>query len=198
MSAVLSAWLFLAVAAPSAAVVPQDDRRPAHRIAGSVELTEAAADAAALESAADQLRGEIERQTDAALPRVAPRWLPVPVARALAAGWIARQDPGDVLEIVDRDRTVRDHGSFASYQTELVVRHDQKAVDRLLAGLRSELRRRGSMLACVAGGTAGLWSFLVLLYWWLDRVTRGYMSWRLRFLFAGMGVAAPGLAMLFV
>ncbi|MBI5853131.1 MAG: hypothetical protein HZB39_19140 [Planctomycetes bacterium] len=198
MSAVLSAWLFLAVTAPLPSIVPQDARGPAHRIAGSVELTEAAADAAALESAADQLHDEIERRTDAALPRVTPRWLPVPVARVLVADWIARQDPRDALEIVDRDRTVRDHGSFASYQTELVVRHDQKALDRLLAGLRSELRRRGVTLAYVAGGTAGLWSFLVLAYWWLDRVSRGYMSWRLRFLFAGMGVAAPGLAMLFV
>lgn len=191
-------WVTLAAAA--APVLVQDPGASAAtiRVEGPVELSPAAADAAALDSALTQLRSDLERRTATVLARVKPQWLPAPVARRLADEWLARQDPAEAMRVVDKDQTVRDHGSFASYQTELVVSHDERALSRMFAGLGGEMRRRGKLLAFVASGAAGLWSVLLLAYWWLDRITRGYMSWRLRFLCAGMGIVAPGIALSFV
>jgi len=48
------------------------------------------------------------------------------------------------------------------------------------------------------GGTVILWAALALLCGWLDRLTRGYMSGRLRLLFSGVGLGLPAIAFVFV
>ena len=168
------------------------------RVEGSVELSPSAADAAALWSARSDLQGELARRVDAAAPMVGPTWMPDLIARHLAAAWLSRQDPTRALVVVDRDRRVRDHGSFASYQTTLAVRHDERTLDQMFANLPRELRRRGTILGAVAGGSVALWGILAFLYGWLDRITRGYMPWRLRLTCGAMGLALPAVALFFV
>ena len=46
--------------------------------------------------------------------------------------------------------------------------------------LRAELRKLERSTAVKAGGVAAGWVFLALLLSWLDRLSRGYMTGRLR------------------
>ena len=198
------AWFVLTMGA--AGVAPQGPRPDGGgepdpvwvRVEGPIELTPVAADAAAVASALDSLRLDLERRTIDATSRSRPRWLPDAVAQAIGSSWLARQDASRLLQVEDSSRHVRDHGTFESFQTTLAVRHDQRKLDRMFTGLASELRRRGKALGLVTGGSAALWTILLLAYGWLDRLTRGYMPWRLRLACVGMGLALPGIAFLLV
>ncbi|MFO1051848.1 MAG: hypothetical protein U1F36_06505 [Planctomycetota bacterium] len=165
-------------------------------VEGSVELSPSAADEAAHAIALADLETELERRVVSAASRAKPMWLPDPIAQRIATGWLGRQDVSAVLRVVDRDRKVRDHGSFESYQTTLSVRHDERLLERMFAGLGRELRQRGTVLAAIGGGSVVLWGFLIFAYGWLDRLTRGYMPWRLRLTCGAMAFAAPASALL--
>ncbi len=198
MLATCCAWLTLTVASPFAFQQDGELTSNSVRVQGPVELSPAAADAAALSIAIDQVHDDLRRRAELATSRIQPRWLPVSLARRLGSEWLANQDARPAIRIVGRDQQVRDHGSFESFQTELLICHDERMLDRMLADLGAELRRRGRVMAMVAAGATGLWTLLLVAYWWLDRVTRGYMPWRLRFVCAGIGLLAPGVALFFV
>ncbi|MGE0143242.1 MAG: hypothetical protein AB7I19_06595 [Planctomycetota bacterium] len=167
-------------------------------VEGPVELSPNAADAAAIEVAAEQVRGELLGKAVGLARRVKQIWVPELVADQLARDWVARQEPMRLVEVTDRARVVKDHGSFTSYRTNLELRPLERVLERGLHGLAGEVQRRGLALGAFAGGTLGLWLLLTLVYGWLDRITRGYMPWRLRVLCGGMGVALPGIALLLI
>jgi hypothetical protein len=192
-------WIAAPLATVSAAVLQQSAVLAVDStVEGPVELSPNAADAAAIEVAAEQVRGELLGKAVGLARRVKPIWLPERVADELARDWVSRQEPMKLVEVTDRSRVVKDHGSFTSYRTNLELRPIERVLERGLHGFAREVQRRGLALGALAGGTLGLWLLLTFVYGWLDRITRGYMPWRLRVLCGGMGVALPGTALLLI
>ena len=122
------------------------------RISGRVELSAPAADQAALEKLGDECRWQLERRAEELLELRRPFWLPEALGRRALDRWLGRVDPLDVVEIVDRSRTERDHGDYVSYQTALVVRTDPQRAERAVARYSRELDRTANRFGAVVGG----------------------------------------------
>lgn len=167
-------------------------------VEGRVELSPSAADASARERAVDEVRRELARRGASAVAASRPIWMPHLVAEKVVADWMRRLPAERAVEVVDAVRESHDHGGYLSYRTTLHVTTDRTAMQRMLNDLRRRIDDGGERFAWLLGGTAGLWAVLALAYGWVDRLTRGYMPWRLRVVCVGMGLAGPGIALLFV
>ena len=86
---------------------------------------------------------------------------------------------------------VRDHGFGKSYQCSLLVRTDSVRLARSERELQHDLRRVVGRAKAAACSTVGAWFAIGLLVMWLDRLSRGYMTWRLRTYGALAGLAVP-------
>lgn len=173
-----------------------DASRPsAVKFTGEVELTPADAFDSARACAEDGVRERLESEARALADAASPAWLPNFVAELEVRRWAEHELRHRSLEILDRRDVVRDHGFGKSFQTHLLVeRYEPSARDR--GGLQHRLRRAGQLFLAKCGGTLALWGALVVLFWWLDRLSRGYMSWRLRFAAIVVGLVVPGVAFL--
>lgn len=167
-------------------------------VAGRVELTPAAAVAAARERAFDELRYEIERRARSVAEQRAPFWMPPFAVDLVVDRWGRSLRADALLEEVRRDTRVHDHGGYKSFQTFLAIRHDETRLQRSLQDLARRIDRGSREFLAKCGGTVALWGILGVCYLWLDRLTRGYMGWRLRFVLGGTGLALPALAFLLV
>ncbi len=178
-------------------LAPMGDPTPV-TVVGTVELTPGAAMASARAAAADEFAWELERRGRAILERTQPGWLPDFVAEAQVRRWLRNVRPEAGLRVVDAETRAHDHGDFLSYQTSLAVVQDERWTGVALGQLRGTIRESARRFVFTCGGAVGLWSLLALLYAWFDRISRGYMSWRLRILFGGMGLVLPGIALVLV
>lgn len=167
-------------------------------VVGPVELTPSAAVAAARVSAADEFAWELERRGRGVVDRVRPIWLPDFVAESSFRRWLRTIQPESGLAILGQETRTHDHGNYVSYQAALTVAPDEAWTTSALGELRGTIERSAQHFVIASGGAVGLWGLLAFLYVWLDRVSRGYMSWRLRILFGGMGLALPGIALALV
>ena len=149
-------------------------------------------------AAAQGVQMMLERRGEGLLEQRKPFWFPGFAADLTFDRWLRGLDPRRVIRVVDRRLEDHDHGSYKSYQAHLVVEHDEDTVERALGGLRSQIRSDSKLFLAKSGGTVVLWGLLGLLYLWLDRLTRGYMTWRLRGLFLGMGLGLPGIAFVMI
>ena len=185
------------LAAPSVAQAPPPVLEPAI-VEGRVELSPASADASARQVATAELRSEFARRGADVVAGARPFWLPGPVADLVLDRWLRRIPIEQGIDVVDRVREQRDHGGYSSYRTRLWVATDQRAVQKSLARLGRELQRSSERFVWFSGGTVAWWALCAFAFGWLDRLTRGYMPWRLGLSCVGMGVAVPGIALLFV
>jgi hypothetical protein len=124
--------------------------------------------------------------------------LPAPIGERCVADWLRQLDLSRTYEVLAVERARHEHGGYQSYSTRLRVRPDDAAIGRAIRSLERRIDLGSRRFAWLLGGTAGLWALLGFAYGWLDRLTRGYMPWRLRLVCVGMAVAAPGIALLFV
>lgn len=173
------------------------DREPV-AVEGRVELSPGEADASAKACAVQLVRWELERRGAATLEATRPIWLPGFVGEGLVSDWLRRTRLERAFDVVHSARETRSHGNYVSYQTTLQVATDPSAIDGMLTDLRRRIQVGARRFSWLLAGTAGLWVFLSLVYGWLDRLTRGYMPWRLRTICVGMGLLAPGIALLFL
>ena len=90
---------------------------------------------------------------------------------------------------------VRDHSFAKSYQGFLLLEEPDamKTVPRSL-GARLSSAKEGFIRRC--GAIGALWGLLALAAFWLDRLTRGYMTARLALLALVAGAAGPVIIML--
>lgn len=197
-SLVLLAALTAALAGSASAGDPRRGTDEEIRVIGRVELTAPAADEAARTRLDEQLREQIVRRGEALLTQRRPFWLPESLARRALGHWVGRVDPLSTVEVVDSIRHQHDHGGYRSFRTELVVRPDPDRTERLVRGYARVLDRTAVRFGAVVGGSVVWWGLCAFLWFWFDRVSRGYMTGRLCLVFVGMGLTAPGIALLFV
>lgn len=190
--------LALTVTAPAAAqAVTAGPAGPAV-VEGRVELTPASADAAARALADREVRWELERRGRDLVRARSPGWLPGLIGDLVLDRWLRSTPVERTWSVVDVERERHAHEGYDSHRTRLWIATDEREVARALSRLHRQVEKGSRRFALFAGGTAAWWALCALACGWLDRLTRGYMPWRLRLVCVGMGVVAPGIALFFV
>ncbi len=177
------AWALNATAAAPGSMV----------VSGMPELTRAEASESAYEQAKQELRQHLEEKGAAVVSSATSVWLPAFVERKVLRSWLNRE-LSRAIEVLDEDHIERDHGYSKSYQSRLVIRRDANRLEKSFDRLRHQTARQSEQFLFKCGGTVVFWAVLALVCSWLDRLTRGYMTTRLRFLFSGLGFSLPALA----
>lgn len=179
-------------------IPPQGPTAAAAAVAvrGDAELTPAAAFASARTKVDEHVRALWRERAARAVQYQRPFWVPELLGDEAIRRWLADLPVSRLVSCVDREDREREHEFGNSYQTTLWVAEDARAVQHNEQRLRGELKRLERTTAYKYGGIAAGWTLLVLLLGWLDRLTRGYMTGRLRV--AGLlgGVAVPVIAFL--
>jgi hypothetical protein len=165
-------------------------------VRGDAELSPAAAFASAENRVEDHVRTLWRDRAGRALEQQRPFWLPQMLADSAVRRWLADLQPRQLVHVVDREDREREHEFGNSWQTTLWVAEDARAVQRGEQRLRGELRRLERTTAMKLGGVAAGWTLLVVSLAWLDRLSRGYMTGRLRLAGLLLGAAMPAAAFL--
>ncbi len=165
-------------------------------IRGEVELTPAAAFASAQDRVDDHVRSLWRERARRAADDQRPFWVPQLLADESVRRWIGTLQPGRLVQVVDREDRQREHDFGSSYQTTLWVAEDPRLHEWNEQRLRSELRRLERTTAMKFGGIAAGWTMLVVVLGWLDRLSRGYMTGRLRCVGFLLAAALPAGAFL--
>jgi len=165
-------------------------------VRGDAELDPAAAFASARHRAEDHVRERWHQRAQRAWEGQRPFWLPDLLAKETMRRWLAELPVEQIVRLVDREDRERSHEFGSSYQTTLWVAEDPRAVQQGERQLRRELRQLEHITAIKYGGVVGGWVLLALMVGWIDRLSRGYMTGRLRLLGLLGGVAVPAIAFL--
>jgi hypothetical protein len=195
------AWILVAVACaqdprPQDWVEAGGDPSRPHAIvvSGTAELTPHEAFQAALDRAHEASRERLRAQGARLLEARAPFWLPSFVSERVLDDWLRRAERGSQPRVLAREDKVRDHGFGNSWQTWLLVDAEPAGATLGDGRLVGALRQSSRLFVAKCGGTVLLWGFLALVGAWFDRLTRGYMSGRLRLIGWGLGIAVPTAA----
>ena len=165
-------------------------------VRGDAELNPAAALASARRKVEDHVRGLWAERALRAAATGRPFWVPEILADQAIRRWLAALPVEQLTLCVDREDKEREHEFGSSYQTTLWVAEDARLAQRSNQRLRHELRQLERSTAAKYGGIAAGWVGLAVMLGWIDRLSRGYMTGRLR-LVGLLGVAAvPAIALL--
>lgn len=159
---------------------PQAVMATAVAVKGDTELSPADALASAQLRVDEHVRALWEERAKRAASRQSPFWMPQMLTDNTVRRWLGDLPVHRLVKQVDRDDRERIHEFGNSYQTTLWIAEDQDMVKRGQVRLAAELNRLERTTAVKAGGIAAGWVFLALLLGWLDRLSRGYMTGRLR------------------
>ena len=165
-------------------------------VCGDAELDPAAAFASARRRAEDHVRGMWSERAGRACAGQRPFWLPDLLTQETVRRWLADLPIDQIVRLVDREDRERTHEFGNSYQTTLWVAEDPRGVQQGERQLRRELRQLEKVTAIKYGGVVGGWVLLALVVGWIDRLSRGYMTGRLRVLGLLCGAAVPAIAFL--
>ena len=149
-------------------------------VRGDTELNPADALASAQMRVDEHVRAVWRERAQRAASQQSPFWMPQMMTENALRRWLAELPVQRLVSRVDRQDQERVHEFGNSYQTTLWVAEDPAAVERSESRLRAKLRYLERSTAVKAGGIAAAWVFLALLLGWLDRLSRGYMTGRLR------------------
>ncbi|MGE3173248.1 MAG: hypothetical protein AB7O97_11540 [Planctomycetota bacterium] len=199
MFATVLASLFLGLAAPQAPVVTfalHGNGGDAVAVRGSTELSAAAAYDAARDEALAHVRTRWTERGARLAEQQRPFWLPAVFVDRAVSRWLGQQSLDRHLQIVDREDRVREHEFGRSYQTTLWIRENPEVVAHGERQLRRAIARSGERTLVLGGATAGFWAVLALALGWIDRLSRGYMTGRLRCIGVLLGAAVPAVAFL--
>lgn len=179
-------------------VAPQEPASIADAIAvrGAAELSPVEAYESASRKAEDHLRERWEERAERTVMQRRPFWLPELLVEDRLDRWLAELPMERIARVVDREDTERTHEFGNSWQTTLWVAEEPSIVEAGQQQLRRELRRLERTTAFKYGGIVAGWAILALVIGWLDRLSRGYMTGRLRLLGLTCGVAFPVVAFL--
>ena len=165
-------------------------------VRGDAELSPAEALVSAKRKAEEHVRDLWQDRAEQAFSGRRPFWLPDLLAREAMRRWLAELPIEQMATYVDREDRQREHEFGSSYQTTLWVAEEPRLVansERLLRRATQQLER---VTAVKFGGIVAGWAVLAVVIGWLDRLSRGYMTGRLRLLGLLGGVAFPALAFL--
>tara|TARA_R110002072_G_scaffold46591_1_gene128818 strand:- start:66697 stop:67278 length:582 start_codon:yes stop_codon:yes gene_type:complete len=159
---------------------PQASMASAVEVRGDTELSPADALASAELRVDQHIRSLWEERAKRAAARQSPFWMPQALTDNTVRRWLGDLPMQRLVQQVDRDDKERIHEFGNSYQTTLWIAENKDLVQHGERRLRAELNRLERTTAVKAGGIAAGWVFLALLLGWLDRLSRGYMTGRLR------------------
>lgn len=165
-------------------------------VRGDAELNPAAAFASAQTRVEDHVRTVWRDRAERAVEHHRPFWLPQLLTDEAVRRWLADLPVHQLVQVVDREDREREHEFGNSYQTTLWVAEDPGQQQRGEQRLRSELRRLERTTAAKVGGVAAGWTAMIVLLGWIDRLSRGYMTGRLRLVGLLAGLAMPAIAFL--
>lgn len=165
-------------------------------VRGEAELDPAAALASAEARVEEHVLTRWRERAARTVELQRPFWMPEVLTDRAVQRWLSDLPVAKVVERVDREDRERVHEFGNSYQTTLWIAEKPEMVERGERVLRRELRSLERQTAFKAGGVAAGWVGLALLLGWIDRLSRGYMTGRLRLIGLLGGVLLP--ASLFV
>jgi len=165
-------------------------------VEGTIELSRAEAETAALQAARDARRDRIRARGEELAAAHAGFWVPSFVVDREVAHWAGRAERDGSLRVLDRDTTVHRYSYGDAYQTTLRVVPDKPTGRGGEKALERRLQDAGRLFLAKCGGIAMFWGLLAFLQSWFDRLSRGYMTWRLRFLALGLGLVVPPIVLL--
>lgn len=177
LSPCLSCWSLC-----SLALVAQEPVAVADAVAvrGAAGLSAAEALASAREQVAAHLRSSWRERAGRIAAESAPPWMPQPCVETVVARWLADLPADRLVRIVDRDDRVRDHGFGTSHQTTLWIAEEPAHLRAGSASLRRALGSASRQALARGGAVAVGWAAVGVGAAWFDRLTRGYMTGRLR------------------
>ncbi len=162
-------------------------------VRGEPELSSAEALASARRKVEEQVRSELAERAQRTVEMDRPFWVPEILTREAVRRWLRDVPLGQVVRLVDREDREREHEFGSSYQTTLWIAEEPQQLSAAERQLRRNLRMLERSTAIKYGGTAVVWCLLAVLVGWLDRMSRGYMTGRLRFSGLLAGVAVPAI-----
>ncbi|MBM4060054.1 MAG: hypothetical protein FJ265_03010 [Planctomycetes bacterium] len=165
-------------------------------VRGEAELSQAAAFASAAQRAEAHVRDRWRERAERVIDGQRPFWLPSLLAQEAVRRYLADLPADRLVRYVDRDDRERQHEFGSSWQTTLWVAESPQAVQQQERQLRRELRQLEQTTAIKYGGVVAGWAVLALAIGWFDRLSRGYMTGRLRLLGLLCGAAFPAVAFL--
>jgi hypothetical protein len=165
-------------------------------IRGDAELSLAESFASAQVRVEEHVRGVWLDRAERSIQRHRPFWMPAVIAQNAVERWLADLSISQLVIHVDREDRTRVHEFGNSYQTTLWVAEDALAVDGSKGQLRHLLKRVERLTLVKAGVTAGIWVILAIILGWMDRLSRGYMTGRLRAIGVVGGLAMPAVLFL--
>ena len=165
-------------------------------VQGEAELTPAAAFASARRKAEEHVRELWHDRASAACAAQRPFWLPEVLANESLRRWLSDLPVNQLVHLVDREDRERTHEFGNSYQTTLWVAEEPSRVAQGERQLRRELQKLERVTAVKYGGIAASWVVLVVVLGWIDRLSRGYMTGRLRLVGLLAATAIPVIAFL--
>lgn len=165
-------------------------------VRGDAELSPAQALVSAKRKAEEHVRELWHDRAEQAFSGQRPFWLPDLVAREAMRRWLAELPIEQLATYVDREDRQREHEFGSSYQTTLWVAEEPRLVANSERTLRRATQRLERVTAVKFGGVVAGWVVLAMVIGWIDRLSRGYMTGRLRLLGLLSGVAFPALAFL--
>ena len=183
----------LAAAAPQGPALAMAE---AVAVRGDTELTPADAFASARRKAEDHVREMWQERAARAVAAQRPFWLPEVLAQQSIRRWVGDLPLNELIRLVDREDQERTHEFGNSYQTTLWVAEEPRVVQKSEHQLRRQLRDMERQVAFKYGGIAAAWVFLAVVLGWMDRLSRGYMTGRLRAVGLLAAAAVPALAFL--
>jgi hypothetical protein len=173
---------------------PQPAAADAVAVRGDAELSPAAAFASARDRMAEHVRGVWAQRAARLSASERPLWLPAAIVDASVHRWLAALPLDEFARVVDREDRARDHGFGQSHQTTLWVSEEPDAQRRGERQLRDVLSAAARDVGLRGGAVACAWATIALAVGWFDRLSRGYMTGRLRLLGVLLGVAVPAIA----
>jgi len=166
-------------------------------IEGTLELSRAEAEASAIRAARHNHRERLLSAGEEVVRRVLPDWLPGFFVRHELDEWTRRLAKAVPLQIVQTETSVRRYSYGEAFQTTLRCNADVEGAARAEEPwLQRRLRVAGRLMLASCGGVAVYWGLLAFLFSWFDRLTRGYMSWRLRIIALGLGLSVPSVLLM--
>ena len=175
---------------------PVAPRAAAVAVSGEAELTPFEALASAESRVEEHVRRKWRARADRLAARHRPFWMPTALAERASSRWLADLPVERLLVHVDRTDRERVHEFGRSYQTTLRVAEVSASAERARRGLRAALGRVERVAAWKAGVVAVGWFLLGVALTWLDRLSRGYMTGRLRALGALSAASLPAVLFL--
>lgn len=187
---------FLSAQDPMAATCAVAGHDDATQVVGTTELDPLRAFESAQTAVQERARQTWEERANRLAHAQLPAYLPELFVQQAVRRFLQNQPVERTLQVVDRSDREREHEFGNSWQTTLWVVEDARASAQCERQLRSDLRRTERQLLFKSGGTVVFWASLTLLLGWIDRLSRGYMTWRLRSLGLLLGAGVPVVAFL--